>query len=591
MVKNIVNNRFATKVVIVILIVSLIPTIFNSIFFYVTSSNVVKDNVRASSLQIARQAADSLSFIFSVGSDTSNLIYSNESIQEIVEQDLNEQLSYVERQENNDYLDSLLNSNIYSSSFVRMIYVLKETGKSWGSGTFSEHKLSKYEFEDLSWVSKAREQDGKLVWERLQLDRFSGAGERTEYVLPITRTMKDFDDLSNIAYIQVYLDGNSILEKINKLKLGETGRFFVVNRQGKVMIDPDIDKINQEISNPSLYEHVVKNNDIEFEYKEEGTAIYGVKQHLSNGWTLVGVVPIHEITNELTKIQHISILTSILLGIFIIVIGIIVSNRVTKPIKVLTNQMKLVGAGDFRAKTSVATSDEIGMMSQQFNVMTQQVERLLEQVKQEQIQKKEADLRAVKHRINPHFLFNSLSTIKWLVKFKQYDRANSALVALTRLLEANMGKKGTFVTIEDEIDFIQKFIELLEIRYEQTFHLKVNMSGEVAGYLIPQMLLQPIVENAIFHGIVPTGKQGEIEISARQFADGIEIVVYDNGIGIKEERLAQIQQDSATSKSFVGIGLLHVFDSINLYYSTDSSVDIYSNSGGTVVKLILIPKK
>ncbi|WP_407271174.1 sensor histidine kinase [Radiobacillus sp. PE A8.2] len=589
--KKLLGNRFATKIVLVILIVSLIPSIFNSIFYYVSSSNVIKENVRESSLQIARQAADSLSYIFSVGSDTSNLVYSNETIQDIVEQDIEGEASYASREQNNDYITSLLNSTVYSNSFVRYIYILRESGKSWGSGTFSEHKLSQYKFENLSWVAGAKEQDGKLVWEGLQFERFSGAGEATEYVLPITRTMQDFDDLSDLSYIQVYLDGNAILEKIKTITLGKTGRFFVVNNQGEIMIDPVIENINKTISNPALSQYVLNSDALEFEYEEKGIKHYGVKQPLTNGWTIIGVVPVDEITGELSKIQRTSVFTSTILAAIVIIIGFVVATRVTKPIKVLTNQMKLVGEGNFKARTSVDTSDEIGMMSNQFNVMTQQVEQLMDQVKKEQIQKRDADLRAVKHRINPHFLFNSLSTIRWLVKFNQYDRANSALVALSRLLEANMGKKGTFVTVDEEIDFVKKFIELLEIRYEQSFHLNVKIDAGVADYKIPQMLLQPIVENAIFHGIVPTANTGKIEIYGRQLAEGIELSVYDNGIGMKEERIEQIITESKQDKSIVGIGLLHVFESIDLYYSPDSTVNIYSNAGGTMVKIILIPKK
>jgi two-component system sensor histidine kinase YesM len=583
------KNRFATKVVVVILIVSLIPTIFNSVFFYVSSANIIKENVRESSLQTARQAADSLSYVLTTGSDMADLIYSNERLQEVVKQDVDEGLSEIERQENHETMNSFLNENIFSSSFVRMIYVLKENGSSWGSGNFSWFKFSQYNLQELDWPQKTIELDGELLWQGLQYDRFSGTGERTELVLPISRVLKDFENLNNIAYIQVFLDGNAVLEKINQIKLGKTGHFFVVDQQGKMMIDSDIGKINQTISNEQLYHRVINKEEIEFEFDENGRSYYGVKQPLANGWTIVGIVPIQEITGQLLTIQTIVVLTSIVFGILAMMIGYFFANRVTDPIRVLTKQMKLVGEGEFNVRTNVRTSDEIGVMSLEFNRMLEKVEHLMDQVKIEQVQKKEAELRAVKHRINPHFLFNTLSTIRWLVKFNQVDRANTALAALTKLLEANMGKKGTFVTVKEELDIIEKFIDIMQIRYEQTFHLKLDIDQTVNDFFIPQMLLQPIVENAIFHGIVPTGMEGMIQISGRKIDDKVEIVIQDNGKGMDEETLNQIQHALRSMNQSVGIGLLHVFDSINLYFDPDSTVEIESNNKGTVVKLIMKP--
>ncbi|WP_332630498.1 sensor histidine kinase [Halalkalibacter flavus] len=589
--KNMTKNRFATKVVLVILIVTLIPTLFNSIFFYLSSSNIIKENVRESSIQTTRQAADSLSNVLTAGSDISNLIYSNKSLQEIVKADLDPELSEHERHQNNNMMNSFLNAHIQSNSHVQMIYILREEGTSWVSRFFHWEKFYQTNLSQLDWAIASRNLDGELYWEGLQFEWFSGLEESTELVLPISRVMKDFDTLNNIAYIQVFLDGETVLDTINEIKLGRTGRFFVVDQQGNIMIDSNIDKINETISNEQLYDRVIYGEEIEFEYVEGGLNYYGVKQPLANGWTIVGVVPIKEITGQLLTIQTIVILSSITFGIAAILIGLFFANRVTKPIKVLTNQMKLVGEGDFNVRTNVQTSDEIGMMSMEFNRMLEKLEHLMELVKSEQVQKKEAELRAVKHRINPHFLFNTLSTVRWLVNFKQFDRANMALSALTRLLEANMGKKGTFVSVKEEIEIIEKFIDIMQIRYEQIFQMQLDVDLEVNDFLIPQMLLQPIVENAIFHGIVPTDKEGIIKLSGRKIDDGVEIVISDNGIGMEKEKLNKIQQAFYTPNRFVGIGFLHVFESVKLYYASDSLVKIDSSINGTTVTLVIKLKR
>lgn len=587
MLRKGIRNRFATKVVFSILLVIFISTIFNSFFFYQSASYAVKENVRESSMQIARQAADSLSYIFSVGSDMSDLLYSNEQMQDIVMQD-NEELSLAQRSNNNEYINSILNSFVYSSSYVRTIYVLKDNRTSWGSGTFSFYKLSQYKLAHQDWATEAILKDGQLVWRGLEYDQLSGAGLNTELVLTVNRVLKDFNTLRNIGYIQVGLDGRVILEKIEQIKLGKTGRFFVVDEKGAVMVDSNLENIHQPVKNEELFQHIQNKQLHEFEFTHGETAYYGVKQPISNGWTIVGVVPIEEITGELSYIQMITVLTTTLFGLFAIIIGLLAAHRVTEPIKILTQQMKQVGEGNFKVRTKVASTDEIGLMSLQFNQMINQVEQLLEQVKEVEGQKQMAELRAIKHRINPHFLFNTLSTIRWLMKLDQKEKANTAMSALIRLLESNMGKKGTFVSLNDELNIVEKFIEIMQIRYEQQFYLELDIEKESEEFLIPQMLIQPIVENAIFHGFVPTGKDGTIRIVGKKIEQGIILEIIDNGIGVKKEALEKLQQQSPAS--FVGIGLHHVYDSVNLYFESGSKVEIDSNEEGTVVRLYLKQK-
>jgi two-component system, sensor histidine kinase YesM len=579
-------KRFATRVVLTVSVVILIPTIFISIFFYASSSKIIKKNVRESSIQLTKQAADSLSFIFSTGTDLSDIVYSNEGIQEAIQKDLDPSITQLEKNRNDESITQLLNSNVFSSSFVRNIYILKEVGTSWGSGTFSRYKFSKYPLEELNWTSKSIKNNGEVVWEGLQFDRFSGAGENIQLILPISRVMKDFDNLENIAYLQVYLDGEGILNTINQLKLGTTGRFFVIDEDGKVMIHNNRSLINKKVQNKELFEKLMVNDNIEFEFEQNNKHYYAVKQRMTNGWMVVGTVPVQEITGELVTIQKVTWFYSIFFTLIAILIGWVLANRVTQPVNTLTDQMKLVGKGNFNVRTDVQSGDEIGIMSSQFNKMIHQIDKLMVQITAEQKEKKEAELRAIRHRINPHFLFNTLSTIRWLMKFNQTEKANTALSSLIRLLEANMGKKGTFVTLAEEIDIVEKFIDILQIRYDQHFHLDLKIDPSLQDFEIPQMLLQPIVENAIFHGIVPTSKEGTIFIIGKSLDNGAEIMIKNEGIPIHHEKLKQLDNQNREN-SFIGIGLLHVYDSIRLYFASDSSVTIDSDENGTVVILKL----
>lgn len=572
-----------------LLVVIIIPTFCTSMFFYVSASHVVKTNVRQSSLQIAKQAADSLSFMLNVGSDTSDFVYNDLHIQQtMMKKDTD--LPVSEQEEDKTYIDHMLNNLIYSSSFVKFIYVMRDNGSSWGSGVFSQNKLSRYRLDEFPWIREATSQDGRLVWSALQYDLFSGAGDNMDLVLPVTRVMKDFKTLQNIGYVMINLDGKAVLDKISQIRLGRTGSFFVTDREGNVMIHPDAKLLNHKLPNADLSNHIVRDTAQEFEYEVDGVPYYGVKQALANGWYIVGTVPVREITGQLGDIHNSVIFSAVLFALISVAVGLFIARRITKPLIQLTKQMKLAEGGNFNVRTLVQSSDEIGVLSKQFNRMIYNIEQLMGQVREEQNKKQQAEVRAVMHRINPHFLFNTLNTIRWLLKLGQTERAATGLTGLTQLLESNMGKEGHMITLGQELDIIQKYMFILQLRYEVSIHLDLAIDARLREMPVPRMMLQPLVENAVFHGIVPKGTDGEIRIRAMDTAGAVEIFVSDNGLGIGQDVLSQIERRTQEGDmQETGIGLKHVKECVSLYFPSGSEIQIRSQSAeGTTVYLKLM---
>lgn len=584
-----IPGGIASKMIAAFLLVILIPTIFISVSFYFVSTGIVKQNARESARQISAQTADSLSFILNSGSDMADLLYSNASIQAAA-RTVNG--SVAERRKQDEQVNSLLNNLVYSNSYVRIVYVLRESDNSWGSGSFSQTKLNRYPLASLDWVQEAREKDGQLVWQSLQYDRFSGAGDNTDLVLPVGRVLKDFDTLENIGYILVSLNGHDILEQIGKSRLGKTGRFFVADWEGRIHVSDEWNRIGQPVDNADLRANIADPSVQEFEYEDGGKLHYGIKQTLSNGWLLVGVVPTEEITGELNVLQKRIVYSFGIVTLIAVAIGLVMAGMVTRPIKQLIRQMKSVQEGNLQVRTEIRSKDEIGLMSHHFNKMLQRIDQLMQQVSEEQNKKKEAELRAVTHRINPHFLFNTLSTLRWLIQYGQYDKAGNGLAALIRLLEANMGKKGMFIELREELAIIEMYLPILELRYDLAFEWKVEAGEGTEAFQVPRMLLQPLVENAVFHGFVPTGRGGTITVTIKRFGAGVKIVLRDDGRGMDPGKLRLLQKlPDQPDSAGVGIGLRHVAESIRLYYDHSSELSIESLPGeGTTVTMILIPQ-
>ncbi|MFD1775291.1 cache domain-containing sensor histidine kinase [Paenibacillus rhizophilus] len=551
------------------------------------SASIVKKNVRESALQISKQTADSLSFIFNAGSDTSDFIFSDLNIQNSVVSINNSRPEELSRMIK--YMNTILNQLVSSNSFVKNVYVLKEEGNGWGSGTFSPdmYKLMRIRVSEEKWVKEAKRKDGGLVWQGLQYDNLSG--DNTDLILPVGRVLKDFKNMNLIGFMLVNLNGRSILNTIEQLKLGETGKFFVVDSEGKIMIHSDLNLINKRVENPDLLKQVVGNDAAEFEYTSNGVPYYGVKQLLSNGWIIVGTVPVREITGQLDRLQTFILFSSGFLSMLAIGIGLLIVGRLTKPIKQLTLDMRKVQQGDLKVRTNVKSTDEIGLLSKQFNSMLQEIEQLMHQVEEEQGQKLQAELRAFMHRIHPHFLLNTLNMFWWLIQSNKTDRLSQGLSALIRLLEAHMGKSGIMITLEEELDFLRKYIAILELRYERTFTLDLDVEPGVEKLVIPRMLLQPLVENAIFHGIIPKEADGLISIRVRTGGEHTEFLVTDDGLGIREEKLKLLAEpEIAIAKGKMGIGLRHIYDTLRFYYAGSSEWSVASKSGyGTTVRILL----
>ncbi|MFC0469025.1 sensor histidine kinase [Halalkalibacter kiskunsagensis] len=547
----------------------------------------MKKNVRDSTIQIAKSTAESLSFILNVGIDTSDFISSDQTIQHAVLQ-LNSSTPF-EQRENSQYINTLLNNMAYSNSFVKIVYVLTEEGSGWGSGTFAKTNLNKIRLSDQEWVKEAKRRDGALVWQGIQYDLFHGGSVNTDLVLPVSRVLKDFDTMKNIGLVQVHLDGRSILNTIERLELGETGKFFIVNTEGRIMVDSNLDMINKKVLNSEgLYRHIMGDH-VEFEFSMKGVPYYGVKQKLSNGWILVGTVPVHEISGQLDRLQSWILFSSGVFSLIAIAIGLFIAREVTKPVKQLTGSMLRVQKGDLKERTTVSSSDEIGFLSKQFNEMLHEIENLMQQVEREQSEKYHAELRAVMHRVHPHFLFNTLTTLRWLIDSNQNERASLVLSAMNHLLESNMGKSGSIITVREELDIIEKYLVILELRYERTFYLELDIKPDTEAVHIPRMLLQPIVENAIFHGIVPKNTDGRISIRIQFINGDLEILIKDNGLGIRNDKLKELNDpETACQKGTIGIGLRHIFDTLRLYYDQNWEWSIASEpEQGTTVRILL----
>ncbi len=272
-----------------------------------------------------------------------------------------------------------------------------------------------------------------------------------------------------------------------------------------------------------------------------------------------------------------------------------ISHSITKPIKNLCISTKLVGNGDFTTRVPDSESDEIAMLTTSFNTMIEKIGSLVEDVKLEQINLRKTELKLMQAQINPHFLYNTLDTIIWLAEGNKTKDVIQMVSALSRFFRIALSKGYDYISIKEEEMLIRSYLQIQQYRYQDILEYEINISEKLENCSILKLTLQPIVENALYHGIKNKRGMGKIIIEGYCQEDTVFLKVKDNGIGMNQEQIEKIrrlfvmpkEEDALGQKGF---GLFNVNERIKLNFGTEYGLDVKSEYGVGSEFTICIPK-
>lgn len=312
-----------------------------------------------------------------------------------------------------------------------------------------------------------------------------------------------------------------------------------------------------------------------------------------NGWTYLNLFPYSEIYGQITQMRY------TLFGIFaaMFALSVLIMRRlaraVTRPLQALTASMRVVETGNFKAAQAVlpaeTTGDETGQLTEEFRVMLEKIDLLIYENYEKQLLLQEMRYQMLHAQINPHFLNNTLNTVAWMVKAGQNENANKVIVELGQLLRAALSKE-VYTSVAEDIRHTQAYITIQQFRYGKRATFEVNCVGELERYMLPQMVLQPLVENAILHGVEDALKHCNVYVSAIEKEQTIQLEVRDTGPGMTEEHLAAVRSFTAKPKGH-GIGLKNIKERLGMAFGNECRFCIDSELGkGTTVR-IKIPKR
>jgi two-component system sensor histidine kinase YesM len=329
---------------------------------------------------------------------------------------------------------------------------------------------------------------------------------------------------------------------------------------------------------------------------ERTSYLVGYYPSLTTGWQVVGVVPFQELASGIQQTRFIVAAAVIVSLVVVLILSTFISKSITKPLKELGKSMKWVENGIFTFRVEVNREDEIGRLSQSFNHMLTELDHLTETVyvaknkeMQLQLMNREAELKALQNQINPHFLYNTLNTMSCIGEIRKVYEVSEMSKALASMFKYSISNEA-MSTVGEEVEHVRSFISIMELRYPFSFRLLIDIEIDMLEEEVVKLVLQPLVENAVFHGIEPRQTDGCIRISCREVGETIVLQVSDDGIGMTMERQSEIMRSITALDSYNAykehVALRNIAQRMRLHYRDQAKMEILSEVGqGTTVTL------
>jgi two-component system sensor histidine kinase YesM len=322
-----------------------------------------------------------------------------------------------------------------------------------------------------------------------------------------------------------------------------------------------------------------------------------LQDHPDEYWNIIKIVPMKSVLSVASPTKTYQIIGFLLLLVLLGLISIVISQSLSKRIKTLMSKMKQVENGDFNVSVEFNGRDEISYMGRAFNTMVKKLDRLVKQVYKMQLTQKELELKnreiqlnMLQSQINPHFLFNTLDAVLYGIRHDKQETEKIVELLASNLRRSIQWEKD-LITVNEEIKFIEEYLSIQKFRMQDKLEWCLEISPEALSYKMPKMLIQPLVENAIYHGISMKKEKGKLCLSVYIDQEFLVVVVDDNGVGMKAPVLNEIRQmlgSNDINARDSHIGIKNVFDRIQLYYGNKGSFEIKSEYlAGTRIELKL----
>ena len=544
------NVRLGYKLAIVYALSGFLPVVAVLSVTYVQMKQILLQNERDSMESYLYQALASMENKLAIYTNLNNYICYNQTISQVI----GYQYDSVYEMYNQlvTILDPMLASLKYFHNDVGKVTIYVDKDMIKHGDTLAPIS----EIIDTNWYRSVAD-SGEMQW-------FVDKNEEIVFGVSPMSMLKRYG-LDGILYISVEYDS-----------MFETFKQTLQNNYGIVIFDEKGNAVYEKAFFDKKYREYELNAAQLLDQKKNQENEYTILSETSSatGWTACLYKPNSLIVWSVTPITRIALIAVFIMTLMSVIAMMILTSFVTKRIRRLRSGMKEVEQGNFEVNITSDSRDEIGDLVNGFDSMLLQLNTLIKEVYEGRIKEKEYEMKALQAQINPHFLYNTLDSISWMCEQGKNAEAVVMVNALARLFRISISKGHELIPIRSEVQHAKSYLQIQSVRYKEQFSYHFDVEEDCTEYLCNKITLQPIIENAIYHGVNGLVDEGHIEIRVRAEGEDVLFTVEDNGVGMEPEQIEEIFRRKPDGKS--GIGIKNVNDRLKIWFGDAYGITIES---------------
>lgn len=442
------------------------------------------------------------------------------------------------------------------------------------------------------WYRQAAEKQENMHFSNPHVQNlFDDGSFRYYWVISLSRAIEITDHgRSQEGVLLVDMDYSVISRMMRQINDSSGGQYFYLcDSNGEIIYHPKQIQIGDGVQKEN-HQAVADYKEGIYQEKFEGENRKVIVNTISyTGWKLVGVLPDSTFTDGIIDIRYFVAMLMLLVAMMLVTINRVVSVRISRPILQLSDSVREYETGK-KPEIYIGGSTEIRYLGHSIQSFYEKIDILMKEIVWEQTERRKSELAALQSQINPHFLYNTLESITWMIEGERNEEASFMITQLAKFFRISLSKGRTVITIRDELQHAQSYMNIQKIRYKNTFSVTFAVAEELYSYCTVKLILQPLLENAIAYGVGAMDDSGEIVVAGERKGRDIILSVKDNGIGMTEEEVEHILTDGERiSKHGSGVGLVNVNNRIQILFGKEYGLKVESEPDEGIVVSIRMP--